>query len=181
MDTRDIIRLVLKANKGKICGRTAMQKLVYLACKSDKKLELPNYTAHYYGPYSSEVGDALKGLVAHDFVKEIRSQDGDYITYEYELTDDGHEIVNDKISNEHKHEYENIKKIVETCKKYCDDKLDINELSYAAKIYHVLEGERGSNITLNEVMKKAKDYKWKINPKGATRGAKLLEVLGLVK
>ena len=158
-----------------------MQKLVYLACKSDKKLELPNYTAHYYGPYSSEVGDALKGLVAHDFVKEIRSQDGDYITYEYELTDDGHEIVNDKISNEHKHEYENIKKIVETCKKYCDDKLDINELSYAAKIYHVLEGERGSNITLNEVMKKAKDYKWKINPKGATRGAKLLEVLGLVK
>ena len=96
-----------------------MQKLVYLACKSDKKLELPNYTAHYYGPYSSEVGDALKGLVAHDFVKEIRSQDGDYITYEYELTDDGHEIVNDKISNEHKHEYENIKKIVETCKKYC--------------------------------------------------------------
>ena len=182
MDVRDIIRLILKANGGKIRGRTAIQKLVYLSCKSITKLKLPNYTAHYYGPYSSEVGDALEKLVSYKFVKETSSQNGNYIAYEYELTEDGNEIIDDRIQNKYKHEYDKIEKIVKICKKYCDDKLDINELSYAAKIYHILETQHNSKyITLEEARKIAKDYNWKINPNGATHGVKLLEKLELAK
>ena len=180
MDERDIIRLVIHANKGKIRGRTAIQKIIYLSCKLIKELKLPNYTAHYYGPYSSDVAYALRDLVAYNFVKETSNQDGNYITYEYELTNDGRAIVETETLKKYQNEYDEIKKIIEKCNEYCNDGLDINELSYATKIYHVVENE-GSDITLKKVLEKAKDYNWKINPDGASRGVELLRSLKLVE
>ncbi len=179
MNYRDMAILIIKANGGKIRGRTTIQNLVYLSCKSIKELKPPSFTSHYYGPYNLDVGEAFRDLVAYDFVKETIRQEGNYFTYEYELTDDGIEIIDNGILKKHKNEYNKIEKIVKICKEYCDEKIDINELSYAAKIYHAAEDDDG--VTLDMIIEKAKDYNWKINPNMAPRGVELLRLLDLAK
>jgi len=50
MDVYDTIYSILDANDGKIRGRTALQKIVYLSSRKIPELDVPPYAAHYYGP-----------------------------------------------------------------------------------------------------------------------------------
>ena len=79
---------VVRAASGKVAGRIRMQKLVFLLDKLglESKFE---YTYHHYGPYSSDLADALDFAKAFGLLSEIietRKSDGaNYSIYSQKL------------------------------------------------------------------------------------------------
>lgn len=62
MTTYDFVQLSLYACGGKIQGRTKLQKTVYFLGLMTGHLDKLGYQAHYYGPYSAEVAEAISTL-----------------------------------------------------------------------------------------------------------------------
>lgn len=180
MDVYEIIESILDANGGEIKGRTAIQKLVYLAQNAIPELESTPYKPHYYGPFSSELGLALEKLVSYSFVTETKVPGTMYGGYNYKLTTDGQKVI-DAIKKEKKEEYEEIRDLVNTCKKFC--KLKIAPLSFASKIFYMLNAHKGDAeaLTINEAITNAKELGWRVSSDNVEQGAKLLEELKLVK
>lgn len=180
MDVYEIIESILDANGGEIRGRTAIQKLVYLAHHTIPQLEVPQYKPHYYGPFSSELGLALEKLVSYSFVSETKIPGTMNEGHNYRLTEDGQKVI-DAIKNEKKEDYEKIKQLVDTCKEFCD--LKIAPLSYASKIFYMLDaqGKDSEKLTTKDAVKNAKELGWKVSSDNVEQGAKLLEKLELVK
>ncbi len=179
MDVYEVIESILDANGGEIRGRTAIQKLVYLAHHTIPELEIPQYRPYYYGPFSSELGLALEKLVSYSFVSETKIPGTLNEGYNYGLTSDGQKVI-DGVKNEKKEEYNKIKMLVETCKNFCG--LRIAPLSYASKIFYMLDAQSDDSekLTVDDAVKNAKKLKWKVSPNNVEDGTKLLEKLGLV-
>lgn len=180
MDVYEVIESILDANGGEINGRTAIQKLVYLAQNTIPQLEIPPYKPHYYGPFSSELGLALEKLVSYSFVTETKVPGTMYEGYKYKLTTDGQKVI-DSIKKEKKEEYEKIKGLVNTCKEFCE--LKTAPLSFASKMFYMLDAhkEDDEKLTIDEAIKNAKELGWKVSSDNVEQGAKLLEKLNLVE
>lgn len=180
MDVYDTIESILDANGGEIRGRTAIQKLVFLAQNAIPGLEIPPYKPHYYGPFSSELGLALEKLVSYSFVSEVKIPGTMYEGYNYKLTSDGEQAVQG-IKQENKEEYDKIQELVKTCKEFCE--LKIAPLSYASKIYYMLGARPKEEPTLSveDAIEDAKKLGWNVSSDNVEQGAQLLEKLKLVK
>ena len=59
MNTYNFVHLTLHALGGQVRGKTKLQKMVYFAGILTGAIEELGYRPHYYGPYSSEVTDAM--------------------------------------------------------------------------------------------------------------------------
>lgn len=180
MDIFETVESVLDSNDGEINGRTAVQKLVYLSKVIIPELEIPLYKSHYYGPFSPDLGLALEKLVSYSFVDEVKIPGRMYEGYKYRLTPDGKDMV--KIIKTDKAElYSKVKKVVTTCKEFCD--LKIAPLSYAAKIFFMLEIHPPDKrkMSYDDAIKEASTLGWKISPDDVDQGVSLLEKLNLVK
>lgn len=179
VDIYDTIYSVLVANDGKVRGRTVIQKLVYLSSQKIPELDVPEYVAHYYGPFSPGLGWALETMVSYSFLYETSTPGVMYEGYTYSLTDDGQEIAK-KSKEEHKETFDKVVKIVNTCKNFCG--LKSTPLSYASKI-HYLTCSHGSSdgISFSEAVDYARKLGWKVSKDNVEQGAQLLEKLELGK
>lgn len=177
MDAYDVIKSILDANNGEINGRTAIQKLVYLAHKKIPELEIPQYKPQYFGPYSAELEVVLVKLIYYSFVSEIKIPKMNK-GYKYELTSDGIEIMK-TIKKENKGEYKKIKKVVDICKEFCQ--LKSMPLSFASKILDMIDAQENGfdKLTLDDAVENAKKLRWGVSPNDADQGGKLLVKLGL--
>ncbi len=178
MDIYETIESILDASKGSNIGRTAIQKLVYLAHAKIPTLDIPQYRPHYYGPYSSDLSLALERLVTHHFIDETpgRLREG----YKYRLTPDGDTIVAE-LKKHSLDEYQKIKDIVDKCKDSCD--LKANPLSCAAKVLFMQRNRPNGEgtMTVDEARKRAQGFGWNISSEDIEEGTTVLCHLELAK
>ena len=179
MDIYDTIYAVLTANDGKINGRTVIQKIIYLASKKISQLDVPPYKAHYYGPFSPGLGWALETMTSYSFLYEARTPGATYEGYTYGLTADGQKIAS-RAKNNYKNIFENIRKIVEICKDFCE--LKTAPLSYASKIHYMANSNMFRNgMSFSDAVEHARKLGWNVSKDDVEQGARLLERLNLGK
>jgi uncharacterized protein YwgA len=97
---------IIDANGGQLEGRTRLQKLAYFVSKDSSNYKI-DFNPHYYGPFSSEIDDALQTLVSFGLVEETArtpslSERSALVfepkLYSYSLTEKGNAILRSKIS-----------------------------------------------------------------------------------
>ncbi len=178
-----ILLTLLYSEKGMIAGRTLLQKTEYFL---NEKIGLGiEFTPYYYGPYCTEIADALESLKASGIVNEeiVEYPSFDFhITFEprkyiYYLTDIGKDIAK-FIEEEYGDEAEQIKRSL-----YEMQKLgmvhDYKNLSIAAKMDHILKLE-GKPRTYEEILEEAKALGWKISEDEAKTAITFLEEWNLI-
>ncbi len=168
----DAVRCILAAKGSNDVGRTAIQKMVYLAQNAmPNAVEPVRYSSHYYGPFSSELGVVLEKLVAYSFVAETQIHGKIYEGYKYDLTERGHEIIK-RIRQDKKAEYNQIKQLVEKCSRFCQ--LKAAPLAFASKVMYIEKSERKQVGSFDAVVEYAKDLGWDITPDEVKNGIELL-------
>ena len=178
MDLLEAILLTVRAAKGHISGRTAIQKLVYF--ESVKNIISTEYRPHYYGPYSADVASTVQNLVALKFLVEeevgYADQKNHWKVYRYVLTVEGKKAA-EMLIKKNRGEYKEIEGIVKTCKRVVN--LEPNTLSWAAKAYYIIS-KGGRAMTCEEIKADAEGFGWKIPGNvNIDNAVNLLDELGL--
>ncbi len=100
MNVRDFLLLVLHALGGEVRGKTKLQKQVYFAGQLASVDVRLGYKAHYYGPYSPTVEDALDELWSIGLIDKHVNRTGqrgdrgyEKVRYDFALTDAGRRAV----------------------------------------------------------------------------------------
>ena len=178
-----ILLTLLYSEKKMIAGRTLLQKTEYFL--NEKIGWGIEFTPYYYGPYCTEIADALESLKASGIVKEeiVEYPSFDFhITFEprkyiYYLTDIGKDIaefIEEKYGDEAKQIKQSLYKLQELGMVQ-----DYKNLSIAAKMDHILKLE-GKPMTSDEILEEAKALGWKISEDEAKTAITFLEEFNLV-
>jgi uncharacterized protein YwgA len=79
-----------------LTGRTMAQKVIYLITRDTPLRDTLglHYRIHYYGPYSSEVTEAIESLTTFGLVEEVPTRFTDFTRYDLRLTKQGKEHSN---------------------------------------------------------------------------------------
>ena len=170
MDAFDGIMLMLYCGRDARLGRTAIQKLVYLAGCKIPSLAIPPYRMQYYGPFSAEVGQILEKLVSFSFISEEKEPAGTPEMYSYSLTADGSEMAQRMAAAP---EYQEIRSLMGGCGAACD--FSVAALSYASKIMYL----RREGMSYPEAVSRAEGLDWSLYPGSVGDGIRVLERLGL--
>jgi uncharacterized protein YwgA len=176
MEISELLLALLSICPEGIDGRTAIQKLGYLASVS-MKMNV-GYKADLYGPYSPMVASQLQTLVELDFVTErARRTSRNRTMYNYSLTKDGWSFAA-RIQRKFPSEYSIIRRVV----RKCDQIVHCNflSLSWAAKVHFVLK-ENDRKITYDEAISASKSFGWVLRQEQVKAGVKLLESLRLIE
>ena len=173
MDAYDTILSILDANGGKVSGRTAIQKLVYLVGCLDPSLKVADYRPYYYGPFSRNVATSLGYLVVDGLVYETRNPGLDNGGYTYHLTREADATV-ETIAKDNGKACDIIKDTVTKSAAACG--LNVSSLSFAAKVHYICTEEGG---TFETATKHAESLGWDMNEEEAAAGRKVLERLDL--
>lgn len=181
LTTRDTLLLITHAAGDVVDGRTVMQKLAYF-CSLELGASLGHY-AHYYGPFSSKVEDALTNAVIagqlDEDVDRVPDWRGgpDLLKFTYRLDDPGRTRV-DALIADHRSEWDVITESVSAIRRVLPD-LDQKTLSSAAKTY-LLISESEEGVDEGDIPKLAKRLGWSLSSGQVTSTVTLLEQLGLI-
>lgn len=157
-------------------GRTALQKLVYLA--SLKTSIDATYYAHYYGPYSEGVAEGISRLWRFGCVHEdvpTSSHPG----YAYSLTRDGERLGAEVSDGDMQEAYGEIKRIVHACREFCE--LRQAQMAYAAKIHYMRTYNNRPDADVDEIIGMGRTAGWSMTAENVRAGLRLLARLGLDK
>jgi uncharacterized protein YwgA len=182
--TRDTVLLIVHAAGDIVAGRTVMQKLAYFA-----GLGRPaplGHKPHYYGPYSSQVEDAVgNAVIAGELRETVERMPGwgrgpDVLKYTYELEAAGKTRV-DRLIEDHHEEWDTVRDAVNAIKQVVPT-LDQKTLSTAAKTHLIVIESAGEDgvVPLNDIPELAKSLGWDISPEQVETTVELLGQLGLV-
>jgi uncharacterized protein len=180
MQLRDLVLFAHDAFRGRISGRTALQKIVYFL--SVILEEDAGYNPHYYGPYSPKVAEANSELKELNYINEkssvygYTSQGFEMIKYDYCLTPDGLNLLERK-KKLHSSEWESVSKIADKILKAGN--MDYMELAMAAKAYIIIDRE-GGKADKAVIKSKAKQLGWSISDAGLDNALTFLEKIELV-
>jgi uncharacterized protein YwgA len=184
MDANDFVLLALFAVGGKIRGKTKLQKTVYFLGLMTGHLDDLGYRAHYYGPYSDDVADAVNRLRSVGFVEQSAAGCGaidrsgfEVCRYDFSLTDDGKQIAEAKAA-EKPDFWKKLQRAVTALDKAGN--LDYVRLSIAAKTYFMLEKKKGP-ATDADLIKVAQGFGWKVTRDQVREAAEYLRCLNLVE
>jgi len=185
MDTRDFVLLSLSAFGGEITGRTLFQKRLYFLAALAGRQDEFGFRAHYYGPYSSAVADALGELKALGFVEETRiplqgqgAGGFERNLFEIKLTDAGGRLAERKM----KSLADQDSVLLDGARKIKDlpTANDYAKASIAAKV-HYITVQKGEAWNTRAAAEEARKYDWSLDPGAADEAASFLERLGLVR
>ena len=189
MQTYDFVHLSLYALGGKIKGSTKLQKTVYFIGVMTKTVEELGFYPHFYGPYSDEVASAAARLQGLGFLERtpVRgygcgSGGFEVVRYDYALNKEGRQIAKEKTA-QYPTLWKKILKAVSVLKRVGDQ--DYMKLSVAAKTYFMLCGKSAlpgqkQTATMEELVKLAKKFGWKVSEKEVKEAANLLQKIKLV-
>ena len=183
MYVNDFVLLAIHAMDGKIQGKTKLQKIVYFLGNLTGQLDELGYRPHYYGPYSQEVADSVGSLKYLGFIDQnilgySRDQRGFEVRrYDYSLTDDGMQIVNELIDSE-ADLWNRINAAATILRKARD--LDYMKLSVAAKTFYML-GENKAKPNIDYLVEAAKHFGWKVTQSEVEEAHRFLGDLGLIE
>lgn len=184
MDATNFVLLALHAVGGEIQGKTKFQKTIYFLGVMTGHLDDLGYRAHYYGPYSDDVADAVNRLRSVDFVDQSAAGSGtvgkfgfEVCRYDFSLTQDGKQIADAKAAEKPVF-WKKLQRAVAALGKAGD--LDYVRLSIAAKTHFML-GKKKGKATMAELANLAKRFGWKVTKAQVKQAAQYLSRLGLVQ
>lgn len=167
METHHFVLLALDAMGGEVHGKTLLYKRVYFVGRLSGYLSGLGYYAHYYGPYSDEVGEAIGLLRALGFLTEERLGYGaadargfEITRTDYTLTADGRKLVS-VIKQQHAQDAARIAEAWDAVRQ-AGAGLNYMQLSIAAKVMHILD-ERGAPLRPDEIVSIAGEFGWTIS------------------
>jgi uncharacterized protein YwgA len=182
MTPYDFIQLTLHASGGKIQGRTKLQKTVYFLSLMTGHLDVLGYQAHYYGPYSAEVAEAVSTLEGIGFASSTVSSVGsvdpqgfEIRRSDYTLTEEGIRAAQRKAQAMPKL-FQQIREGVEALRQAGD--LDYVRLSIAAKAYYLLQ-QRKAPVAEHELPQLARTFGWAVSEQQIREGLAYLKKLKL--
>ncbi|WP_404455960.1 YwgA family protein [Virgibacillus necropolis] len=76
-----------------VSGRKKLQKMIYILQKCKVPFE-EKYQFHFYGPYSEELTLRVEELCNLGFINEVKEDKSNYYQYNYAITDNGREFLN---------------------------------------------------------------------------------------
>jgi uncharacterized protein YwgA len=166
--------LALLAAADDIPSRTMLQKLVYLS--ADLADEPLPFSAHFYGPYSSDLQEDVEALVAGGLVTETVSRlepweptPFDVVQYRYGLTDAGRDAAA-LVPGETRDQAERVVQAARAAHAW-----NQASLSLAAKLRHLRRID--PSLGDDQVPALAHQFGWRMTEESARRGARLLEAL----
>jgi uncharacterized protein YwgA len=166
--------LALLAAADDIPSRTMLQKLVYLS--ADLADEPVPFSAHFYGPYSSDLQEEVEALVASGLVIETVSRlepweptPFDVVQYRYRLTEAGRAAAV-AVPQETREIAERVVRAARTAHAW-----NQASLSLAAKLRHLRRID--PSLGDDQVPALAQQFGWRMTEEQARRGARLLEAL----
>lgn len=183
MNAYDFVHLGFLVVGGEIHGKTKLQKTMYFLGLLTDSLEELGYRAHYYGPYSEEVADAVGRLVALRFVDRnvvgggaVNELGFEVARYDYRLNDDGRAVAERKAKRDP--DFTTRLRDAAGRLRSAGD-LDYMKLSVAAKTYFMLEGKK--QATMGELVKQARRFGWQVTEKEVSDAGAYLARLQLVE
>ncbi|MGB2988124.1 MAG: hypothetical protein WBE26_19830 [Phycisphaerae bacterium] len=183
MNAYDFVHLAFLAVGGEIRGKTRLQKTIYFLGVLTKSVDELGFHAHYYGPYSEEVADAMGRLTVLGFVDQnvvgggaVNEFGFEVARYDYRLNEDGRAIAEWK-AKQHPDEMQKLRDAAEKLKWAGD--LDYMKLSVAAKTYFMLETKE--RATMAELTKQARRFGWRVSEDEVRKAGEYLSQLGLVE
>lgn len=179
MKDTEFLLMLFSAFEGKIDSKTKIQKMCYFL-SIFMEMDL-GFKPHYYGPYSPRIETALNDLVGMGFLTEDREYygfSGGFEAYKskFALTSNG-DIFSKQIDDINKRYKKNFETFSGALKKI--PSINYFTISIAAKIYFIVK-EENNFLTTEEIIKKAKHFKWEIKPKDITDAIEILKTLKLV-
>jgi uncharacterized protein len=184
MDVRTFVQLGLLALGGSVRGTTKYQKSMYFLGLMTGRVDDLGYRAHYYGPYSEDVAEAMDWLRIIGAVDQSSSGVGtvDSSGFEirrrdYVLNDKGRSFVGNTVDR-HQELWEKIEKAAASLKQAGE--MDYMSLSLAAKTYFLLDKKQGP-ASREELRRLATQFGWEVSPKQLEEAAAYLEKLRLIE
>ncbi len=182
LTTRDTILLITHANDDEVGGRTVMQKLAYFtALALNVHLE---HRAHFFGPFSSRVEDALGNAVIAGELRETTERFPDWrggpdlLKYTYDLTPAGKRRV-DALIEHNSADWDQIRDSVRLIRGVLPG-LDQKTLSAAAKTYLIIS-ESETGVDEEQIPDLARRLGWELDADQVSNTMKLLGRLDLVE
>lgn len=182
LTVREAVMLVIDAAGGTVAGRTAVQKLCYFAGLSINQ-DL-GHRAHYYGPYSRKVEEALiNESFAGDLVESVRTfesgQGRDGKAYTYETTPQGAALVVELRAN-HPGPGGQIDEIVQRLGEQVPGYAQ-HSLSLAAKVDLILRQRHNEPAAAEEIPDLARQLGWQVTDHDVEHAVEILLGLGRVE
>ena len=186
LSPRSMILLTLAAYDGRVEGKTLLQKRLYFL---DQLLQLKfgesagfEHDSHYYGPFSTVVGDELVSLQGLGFVQELSEsvplvQTGFFEPrrYTYHLTPAGEGAV----KNLRAGHPDDVSKVDQALAPIMAlQGVDYVQLSIAAKCHLILK-RGGQPLSPGAVVEAARGFSWQVTTEQVQGGFQLLQQLGL--
>lgn len=164
MTAYDFVHLALHAAGGEVRGRTMLQKVVYFAGVLTGHLDRLGYRAHYYGPYSADVAEAVEELRGLNFLEQRAVAYGatdangfEKTRYDYKLTEEGKAVAEEK-AVAWADEWVRIRDAV---RRLAEAKVtDYVRLAIAAKTY-LLSQQFGRPLPPDSLKQKTAEHGWK--------------------
>ncbi len=184
METHEFVLLVMRAVGGQIQGKTKLQKTVYFLGVLTNRLESLGYRAHFYGPYSDEVSDAITTLKTIGVVDQnvvgggsVDQSGFEVRRYDFRLNDQGQKLAATK-AKRFSDVWQRLETAVETFTEAGD--LDYMQMSIAAKTYFML-GQKKGRASMQELAHLAPRFGWTVTADQVHQAAEYLSRMGLVE
>ena len=184
MSTYDFVHLALMAMDGEVRGKTKLQKTVYFLGIMTGQIDELGYSPHYYGPYSSQVKEAVNRLAALGFVAHNSIPFGgvdrsgfEMARHDYRLTDDGQVVARQKAVADPEL-WERLSRAAGTLRAAGDQ--DYMLMSVAAKTYFIVT-QKGRKTTTAEVAEAAKQLGWNPSTEEIQQAGEYLVRMGLLQ
>lgn len=183
----DIVLIAIDEWGNKLHGRTRLHKTVYLAQKKKKIREI-KFRPYYYGPYSDKLSSALTSAanlrlldVEQKIIGPSPNGQKDIVEYVYSLDKDGNEYF-EYLKKEYSNDYQNWSSLIKPIVAEFKEETTSKNMAMAAKIVFILTNDVDEPITVSEIKKRAKEYKWEIDSDESMKsGLDHLKNLNLVK
>ena len=184
MNGYDFVHLSFLAVGGDINGKTKLQKTVYFLGVMTDALPDLGYRAHFYGPYSQEVTDAVSRLRSLHFVDQnvvrIGAADAggfEVARFDFHLNERGKSVAERK-AQRNPAIWQKLGSAAKALRTAGDR--DYMKLSIAAKTYFMLDEKKGT-ATAEELARLAKRFGWSVSGDEVREAAAFLQHIGLVK
>lgn len=183
MNAYDFVPMALLSVGGEIKGKTKLQKTVYfLGALTDCVNDL-GYRAHYYGPYSQEVADAVTRFAALGLVDQtivgsggVNERGFEVARYDYRLNHQGRVVAQWKAASNPSLK----ERLKEAAKGLASaGNPDYMQMSVAAKIFYMLG--RKERATEGELVEIAQRFGWKVTEDEVSKAGEYLQKLNLVE
>jgi uncharacterized protein YwgA len=183
MDARDFVQLALIALDGEIHGKTKLQKTVYFLGLLTGSLDDLGYRAHFYGPYSDDVAEAVGWLKTIGAVDQTSSGVGnmddsgfEIRRYDFRLNEQGKRFAG-TTARRYPELMPKIREAVRILKQAGDQ--DYMKLSIAAKTYFMLK-ETGGQAADEDLARLASRFGWDVTLEQVQEAISYLRQVGLL-